>query len=232
MLIGNATNGTPLVWKNRKQARKWVEALTVAPVWRDGAYYDYLYEGVALKPHIRPPLVPDDEFAFEGDLVEPTDPSIDQATTFEVPTEASIEDLTSQSHIPIQDALDPRGPSSTPRQRAVVDALGLTRDPPHSPNLTTLSEGALTCQESVYVGPEFYLCSKSEGHGGAHQDQPKNFRWGEPEVLLGGRGEHSMLLEAWWVPGEAQARPLEAGKLVDVRGANDGPPQSATHPEV
>jgi hypothetical protein len=158
--IGDATDGTPHQWKSRKAARKWAEALVNVPVWREGAYYDYLYEGVALKPHIRPPLVPDDEVAFEG-AWEPTDPSLDAATTFEVPTEASLSDLKSDTHV------------------AVVDALGLTRDPPHSPNLTTLSEGALTCQESVYVGPEFYLCSKSEGHGGAHQDQPKNFRWGE-----------------------------------------------------
>jgi hypothetical protein len=182
VVLGDATDGTPHVWKNRKQARKWVEALTVVPVWREGAYYEYLYEGITLRSPITPAVVTDDELAFEGDLVEPSDPYLAEQVTFETPTEASLSDLKSDTHIP------------------VGDALGLTRDPPHHRSLADLAEPftptpptfsvdqeieaeKLSCDESVYVGPEFYLCSKPEGHGGAHQDTEQDFRWGEPQFF-------------------------------------------------
>ena len=350
VVLGYALDGTPHVWKNRKQARKWVEALTVAPVWREGAYYEYLYEGVAMRvPPTQPVAITDDELAFEGDIVEPTHPSLDAATTFETPTEASLSDLDSKSHVPVAEALaqPPTAydyhrfhaeqiPTDTlanddanleewaartrdhaevrhqERTQRLIDTVNLTRDPPHSPDLTTLAEGVLSCPESVYAGPEFYLCSKSMGHGGAHQDAPRtsggvsrsSSRWvrralSAPRSMVDssarlkramgsctatpGRGtlhgvpnEHDLLWTtadddehhpsygaarsalagdlfdssetptvhepgprtrpgAWrQVPGarEAQARPLEAGRLVGVRGANDGHPKSGTHPEV
>jgi|SRR5665213_606007 len=298
--IGDSEQATPHQWRSRKEARRWVEALTVVPVWRKGVYSDYLYEGITIRRPIAPAVVTDDELAFEGDLVEPTDQFLDAATTFEVPSEASIQDLKSPSHVDVADALAPLGTSheydytarvhpvdGTPRKtrrcpdivwnedlgtgqgctkpldhegdhdfepkvgtsheygrgwevpegtgapiKHRVDPLfedqmrkifGRTEQIPtdglfnddanleewnrrtranaearhdeHLPSVLDLLTApvrlvgenpetpSLSCGEAVYVGVDFFLCNKSEGHDGAHVDSAKVFRWVDPKFF-------------------------------------------------
>lgn len=109
VFLGDSGQPTPHQWRSRKEARRWLSSLAVVPVWRKGVYYDYLYEGITLRPaqEINGQGAPilDDELAFEGEPLEPVDAFIEDATTFEVPTDASIADLKSDSHVDVADAL-------------------------------------------------------------------------------------------------------------------------------
>jgi hypothetical protein len=109
VILGDTETPTPHLWRSRKEASRWLEALAVYPVWRHGVYYDYLYEGITLRPapqvNGQGAPIEDDELAFEGEPLEPPNDFLDAATTFEVPTEASIADLDSKSHIPVAKAL-------------------------------------------------------------------------------------------------------------------------------
>lgn len=101
--IGDSQQSTPHVWRSRKEARRWVEGLAVVPVWRKGVWFDFLYDGVKLQKTDNAVIY--DEVAFEGDPLDPPNEFLDAATTFEVPTEASLADLHSESHVDVADAL-------------------------------------------------------------------------------------------------------------------------------